>query len=397
MSESNAAIPSPNPLVRFWRSPGVRWSILLFVALRLGLSGFALAARATLPDVITPDPVLRPYVGMEPETNPWLEPWQRWDTLYYQAIAERGYAAFESSAFAPPLYPLLMRWVGLAVGGNTLFAGLIVSSLAYLAALIYFYRLTRMETDERVARYATVYLALFPTAFFFLAGYAESLLLLSVVAALYHARRHEWLMAGVWAALAPLARVQGFALFPVLAYEVARVWREAGMQRVMAILGLTLAGVGLVAFPVYGWLALGKSPAQIMTMHSGRFRGRFTIPGVAIFVATGLLISGRFLQADYFDLGFCLLFVGLTALALRWLPAVYGVYSLLMLALILTKVSDFEALLSVSRYVLALFPGFIVLGRLGASRAWVHRLIVYPSIVGLLYLTGQFVIWGWVA
>ena len=68
-----------------------------------------------------------------------------------------------------------------------------------------------------------------------------------------------------------------------------------------------------------------------------------------------------------------------------------------MLALILTKVSDFEALLSASRYVLALFPGFIVLGRLGASRAWVHRLIVYPSIVGLLYLTGQFVIWGWVA
>jgi len=203
-------------------------------------------------------------------------------------------------------------------------------------------------------------------------------------------------MAGVWAALAPLARVQGFVMLPVLAYEVARVWREAGRQRLMAILGLTLAGVGLVAFPVYGWLVLGKSPAQIMTMHTGRFRGRFTIPGMAIFVATGLLISGRFLQADYFDLGFCLLFVGLTALVLRWLPAVYGVYSLLMLALILSKVSDFEALLSVSRYVLALFPGFIVLGRLGASRAWVHRLIVYPSIVGLLYLMGQFVIWGWV-
>ena len=397
MPESAAAIRPRHPLVRFWQSPGVRWSVFLFVALRLGLSGFALAARATLPGPITPDPVFRPYVGVKPEVNSWLEPWQRWDTLYYQAIAERGYGAFESSAFAPPLYPVLMRMVALAVGGNTLFAGLIVSSLAYLAALIYFYRLTRMETDERVARYATAYLVLFPTAFFFLAAYAESLLLLSAVAALYHARRKEWMMAGVWAALAPLARVQGFVMLPVLAYEVARVWREAGMPKVKAIVGVLLASLGGAAFPAYAWLVLGKTPWEILTILKGRSRGELAVPGFAMIVALGLLFRGSFVPADYFDLGFCLLFVGLTALVLRWLPAVYGVYSLLMLALILSKVSDFEALLSVSRYVLALFPGFIVLGRLGASRPWVHRLIVYPSIVGLLFLTGQFVIWGWVA
>jgi hypothetical protein len=59
-------------------------------------------------------------------------------------------------------------------------------------------------------------------------------------------------------------------------------------------------------------------------------------------------------------------------------------------------VSEFEALLSVSRYILALFPAFIVLGRIGSSKPWLHRLILYPSIAGLLFLTGQFVLWGWV-
>ncbi len=42
------------------------------------------------PTDTSPDPILRPYQGVTPETNPWLEVWQRWDTLHYQAIAERG-------------------------------------------------------------------------------------------------------------------------------------------------------------------------------------------------------------------------------------------------------------------------------------------------------------------
>jgi hypothetical protein len=289
-----------------------------------------------------------------------------------------------------------MRWVAWIIGGDTLLAGIMVSNAAYLAALIYFYRLTQMEGDDRLARHATLYLAVFPTAFFYLAAYAEALFLLATVAAIYHARRKEWLLAGTWAFFAPLARLQGLALAPAMAYEVIRTWRDVGMPRARAAIGLALAGVGAITFPAYAWLALGKSPPEILAILRGRFRGRLAVPGAAIVVAIVLLLSGESVQADYFDLAFCLLFLALTVLVLRWLPSIYGVYSLLMLLLILSKASDFEALLSLSRYVLALFPGFVVLGRLGASKAWVHRLILYPSIAGLLFLTGQFVIWGWV-
>jgi hypothetical protein len=383
-------------MIRVWGSSGVRWCIFLFLGLRLGLGAFALAARATHPGPFTSDPILRPYVGVKQETSSLLEPWQRWDTLYYQAIAERGYAAFESSVFAPPLYPLLMRWAGWVFGGNTLLSGIIVSNLAYLAALIYFFKLVRMEGDERLAQIATLYLAIFPTAFFYLAAYAESLFLLASVAAIYHARRKEWLLAGVWAFAAPLARVQGLAIAPALGYEAIRTWREVGTPRLKALIGLAMAGVGAIAFPIYALLALGKTLPGILTAHTGRFRGRFAVPGAAILIALGLLFRGQFLMADYFDLGFCLLFLALTVLVLRWMPAIYGVYSIFMFLLILSKASDFEALLSLSRYVLALFPAFIVLGRLGASKAWIHRLILYPSVAGLLFLTGQFVIWGWV-
>jgi hypothetical protein len=51
---------------------------------------------------------------------------------------------------------------------------------------------------------------------------------------------------------------------------------------------------------------------------------------------------------------------------------------------------------SMSRYVLTLFPIFMYLGILGKDRR-VHRCIFYPSVALLLYLCGQFAMWGWVA
>jgi hypothetical protein len=107
------------------------------------------------------------------------------------------------------------------------------------------------------------------------------------------------------------------------------------------------------------------------------------------------LWRGELVLADYFDLAFCLLFIGLTIQAFRRLPRVYGIYGGATLFLLLAKTADIQPLLSFSRYVLSLFPAFIVLGQLGANR-WVHRAILYPSWFGLLYLSGQFAIWGWV-
>jgi hypothetical protein len=49
-----------------------------------------------------------------------------------------------------------------------------------------------------------------------------------------------------------------------------------------------------------------------------------------------------------------------------------------------------------SRYLLMLFPVFVLLARLGARSPWWNRAIAYPSLALLLFFCGQFVIWGWV-
>ena len=45
----------------------------------------------------------------------------------------------------------------------------------------------------------------------------------------------------------------------------------------------------------------------------------------------------------------------------------------LLLAAALTKVADVQPLLSMSRYVLVMFPGFVLLARLGQRSAWHGR------------------------
>jgi len=381
---------------RVWASPGVRLAVLAFIGVRIVLLIFARLANDIYPETFDPHPVLRPYLGVARATNPWIEPWQRWDTLHFQAIAERGYGAYNSSLFTPFLYPFLMRVVAKVIGGDTLIAGLIVSNLAFLAALIFLYRLIDLEADREVARRSILYLVFFPTAIFFFAAYSESLFLLTTVAAIYYARHKRWVLAGAWAFFSPLTRMQGAILPLVIAFEIWRTRRVDPCPLANKITGMALSVLGAVAFPLYVWWVLGKSPWEPLIVQSSRFRGSFTIPGYSLIKASQGILFGEPLLMDYFDLGFALLFVLLTVLIVRRLDAIYGLYSALMLMVILSKVSDIQPLLSVPRYVLAIFPAFIILGREGKNPL-VNRIILYSSWLGLLYFCGQFVIWGWVA
>ena len=102
------------------------------------------------------------------------------------------------------------------VGGHPLFAAMFVSNLAFFASLVVLYDLTVRESSEEVARKTIVYLAIFPTAFFFLAPYSESLFLLLSLVAFREARRDRWANVAIAGALAALTRSIGVVLAPAL-------------------------------------------------------------------------------------------------------------------------------------------------------------------------------------
>ena len=140
---------------------------------------------------------------------------------------------------------------------------------------------------------------------------------------------------------------------------------------------------------------MGLPPWQPWIFQTLRFQGGMTFPGINIVETIRRLLSGDFVLIEIFDLAFVLLFLSSTYSLWKRLPRIYSVYQISILALFLMRYSGIQPLLASSRYVLTLFPSFIVFGLWGEN-PWANRLILYISWVGLLFLSGQFAIWGWV-
>ncbi|MBN2386301.1 MAG: glycosyltransferase family 39 protein [Anaerolineales bacterium] len=378
--------------------------LLVFLVIEALLMGWARGVRLIFPDLGAPGGDPGYYVGVELETRPWLEPWQRWDTPQYQAIAERGYTAFDTALFTPPLYPLLMHLAAAVLtGGNTLAAGLLVSGLAFLGCLIAAYNLARFEfQNDPAALRSVLYLACFPTAFFLAAAYSESLFLLLAILCLHALRRQKWALAGLWGGLAALTRITGLFLVVPLAYALWAAWQEAGEaslveRRQIAGRGLAAGALmmGLYAiFPAWIWLGLGRPPTAILDALNAR-GGTLTLPGLNILEAVRRIFLGQLVAENLIELTFSLVFIVLTVFIWTKLPRIYGLYAAVLILFFLTRMGSPQPLVAMTRYVLEIFPAFLLLGLWG-QKAWVNRLVLYLSWPGLLFFTAQFVIWGWV-
>ena len=365
--------------------------LLLCLGLRLLLGLWMWGVRQVLPQAVLLGNTLDLYRGVLPSSSPWLEPWQRWDTPQYQAIAERGYTAFDTALFTPPLYPLLIRLTALLTGGNTLLAGMIVAWIASLFCLLSLYRMARFELGDDAAAWRTVlYLAAFPTAFFLFAAYTESLFVLAAVLSLFAVRREKWLLAGVWGAAAALTRSPGILMLLPLTYAAWQAWRHGDRRGWLAPV-ITLAGAAL--FPLYVWLGFGLPPTAILVA-VGR-GGVLAFPGWNVIETIIRIIHGQAVRENLTELFFMLLFIVLTIFAWKKLPRLYGIYSVTFMAFFLARLGAPQPLVSMARYVLELFPAFLVLAAWG-RRPWVNRLVLYSSWLGLLFFSAQFALWGWV-
>lgn len=368
--------------------------LTLFILSLSFLWGWMYLTQHLLPVETSPDPILRPYMGVSPETNPWVAVWQRWDVLHYQAIAEKGYAAFDTSLFTPPVYPFLMRLTGILFNGSTLLGGMFVSLLFCAFSFAAFYSLAKFELDdEPQARRALLYLAIFPTTFFLFAPYTESLFMLGSILCLFNLRKSNWVWAGIWGALAASARLTGAVIFIPALWAAWTTWRESNNRS--AWLAPFIIAAASLAFPLYAWLGVGYSILAPFEAQSQRFHGGFTFPGINIIQAIQQVVSGNFPITNALDVLLTLIFLLLGFVVWKQLPRIYGIYHLAFMALYLTRIADVYPLLSMARYVLALFPVFLVLARYGENPI-INRIIIYGSTLGALFLSAQFALWGWV-
>jgi len=374
----------------------VRWSLGIFLMLRVSLSLLAIVVSSMQP---LPELGHERYVmslGLEPVSSRaeqlLLEVWQRWDVVHYQRIAAQGYTDDESSVF-PPLLPALMRLLGHLLGGDYLLAGMVISNLAFALALLVLYELARLDHGEVVARKATLYLAIFPTAFFLLMPYSESLFLVFVLLAFYAGRHRHWVAASVAAAMASMTKLEGLVLILPLAYEyfehIRFDLRRAGWQAML----LPLASLPPIAFMWFRSVAGYPSLPSVLRDYWHSFVGA---PWHNFANLAGRLSSQTLSANDALDALITIPFLLFTLAAFPRMRRSYALYTAATMLVILSVVYPPLPLMNLPRHILLLFPTFIFMATLG-SRPNVHRCIVYASTSLLILLTGMFVQWFWVA
>jgi hypothetical protein len=402
-SNSDPQSHSTNSLWRrYFSDPSIRYATITLIASRLFLTLWALVVLALRPQSQMPDEVLRPYLDQprltEGVTGAILGPWQRFDTLHYMRIAEQGYTVEEDSVF-PPLFPLAMSGVGWLLSPlfpqaeRNLLSAIIISNVAFFGVLVLLYRLVAREFEKERALRSIVFLTIFPSSFFLLAAYSESLFILFAIGSIYSARSGRFWLAGSLGLLASLTRLTGVVLLFPLAYEYLsrRDFKFSKVDFAGTSIFLPLAGIaGFVLWRVYAGL---PSLSQIYDKYWYQTTG---IPGTDMIRALEKMLRGEAAFTLFFDLFCALLLIVTTIAAFQKLGPTFGLYSAGLLLFILLPSSDLKPLFSFSRYTLAFFPTFMIMSQF-AKTPWRERIVVYPSIALMLYFSGQFFMWGWVA
>jgi hypothetical protein len=181
----------------------------------------------------------------------------RWDSMFYYTIATTGYS-WDATIFRHhnvvffPLYPVLMRLGGAALGGHFLIAGLLISLAAFAGAIVVVWRLATLELGESYAWPAVLLMTTFPYALFFSAVYTESLFLLLTASAFYAMRRGRAGVVALCGFGAGLTRPNGFWLaLPLLL--LAQAMYQGRRQDVSGLMTARRARLLLVALtPVLG-------------------------------------------------------------------------------------------------------------------------------------------------
>lgn len=305
--------------------------------------------------------------------------WNEWDSSHYLRIAEVGYRSGTPPPDDPlfivffPAFPLAV-WIVRLVVRDLIASGLVVSFAASVGAGWFLYKIVRLDADHDHAWRAVVLMFAFPTAYFMSAPYSEATFLFAVTAAVYAARTQRWARSGLAGAIVTGTRVTGVALAPALAVEALLQSGSKG-RKAQRLGWVAFAGAGLAIYLLINQIVHGR-PLHFLEVQRSHWYQSVVPPWEPIVDALrGLwnrdgsstrtfIFSGRLV-------GFALA-LPLLCLMIRRLRPTDTAYAWFGFLLILSA----SWLISLPRYLLTLYPVFVVGSGLTRSRR-----VLWPIVI----------------
>lgn len=282
--------------------------------------------------------------------NDFLKSLANWDGGHYLGIADGYDNDFQYAFF--PLYPLLINLLG-KVTGTFFSAGILISVLSSFLAVNLLYQLVFMEFGKEHAKKAVFSLLLFPMSFYLLTVYTEGLFLFLTLATFFFARKNKIFIATITAALASGTRLAGLAVVLGL---FTYVNLKLGINRKTWF--VIFAPLGFVLYSFYLYQHTGD-PFYFITAEN-HWQREIVIPGLSLIESFKKLTIPGFIAQNFnifLDFVFAIFGIGMIGKAFRKLSIDYALFAFVSFILPLFS----PTLLAMPRYMLTIFPIFLVL------------------------------------
>lgn len=294
--------------------------------------------------------------------------WERFDTLWYLRISQHGYDLPQGVVFYP-LYPAAIRSARLALPVTV--AALLVSTVAAFFFFLGLLRLGRAELAGEARVRMILLVCVWPTSFVLFAGYAESLLLALILWAVIFARDERWWPATLCGVLAGVCRPSGVLVAIPLALLALRSRRVSSMI-------VLLTPIGLLSY--WGWL---RWTGRLSVVEAYRIYQGATLapPWASVREALRIIV----IEHDgllAIKLGLVVLMLALSLRREVRLEDKLFACAVILQMLLYTG----RPLLGAARYLLPVYPAFVMLGSYAARRWNGKQFGFYLAAFGFLNL-----------
>ncbi|OGM19275.1 hypothetical protein A2686_04795 [Candidatus Woesebacteria bacterium RIFCSPHIGHO2_01_FULL_38_10] len=342
-------------------------------------------------------PIREGYLGKEIDPNApyqiWI--WANFDGRHFLHIVQEGYKDFNFAFF--PLYPFLISLTSRLFSLPSIISGLIVSYSFSIAMIIVLYKIIRLDYKDNVSLVAIFLLSIFPVSYYFQAVYSESVFIFFLVSSFYLARKKNFFLSGVFAALCTLTRFSGIALIPALVTEW--VFQNENLLKNYKIFLKKLLTQGIF-YPFIGFTGIGiymlylkiafNDPFLFYKSFSAWSREELTFLPVVIYRYFRIFLTvDKNLQVYWIAvLEFVVAMGSLIASLFVW-KKVRPSYAILMISIILMG-STSGSFIGTPRYILHSFPLFIWLSLLSCKNRQIFYFLVFVFLVLSFIFTAMF-------
>lgn len=328
-------------------------------------------------------------------------PWANFDGAHYLTISDIGYLGFEQAFF--PLFPTLVNLIHRALHISYLDSALLLVNICFLLTLVFFIKLIKIDYSISTMWWVVIAFLSFPSSFFLLSIYTESLFLFLVFGSVFFARRGNFLISSIFGGLSSATRLVGVFLLPVVLYEI--YLRLKNIKKIQkkdiffpTIFVLTIIPLGFIIYMVYLAVVYGD---PLLFIHSqpafgaNRSGGEIILLPQVVWRYISIFLTVPYTNYDFWKawIEFIIFFLVLYGLYVAYKKRVRLSYIMFSFAaLILPTLSG--TLSSIPRYALVCFAIFFLFPSI--KNIFIRSIIIIISLItetvlAALFLRGYFV------